>query len=144
MRTFAILLVLAITATSCSKAQSVERGGTKLERELVALVRIWDRAMVDRDSAALGPLLAGEFTLSGSSRPEYMNYIANLPYTVVSAVSSDFEIHMEGDTALLTATDTMTLEGVRPERQRFRFTDRWVRRSGRWQCVSTTSNPIEE
>ncbi len=113
----------------------------KVAAELIALVRQWDAAIVNHDSATLDKILADEFTLSGFPKAGYLAHIKSTRNNIVSAKSEAFDVRVYGDTATLVAIDEIKSikDGVETV-EWWRFIDVWVKRDGRWQCVATESS----
>jgi ketosteroid isomerase-like protein len=138
------LFFLASTAIIEAQTQKGYRD-EKVERELIELVRKWDNASVKRDVATLDLLLADEFTLSGTTKKEYLAFIKSSTDVIESAVSDNFDVRVYKDMAVLIARDTIKLErnGVKVV-EVYRYIDVWVKRAGRWQCVVTESYAIKQ
>jgi ketosteroid isomerase-like protein len=140
---FIFLLVLASVSFAHAQSEKDHRD-EKVERELIALVRLWDGALVNRDVATLERLLADEFTLSGTPRATYLKYLKTSEDVIESAVSDNFDVRVYKDVALLIAVDTIKSrrKGVAVV-ERYRYIDVWVKRDGRWQCVATESQQLK-
>ncbi len=113
-------------------------GQLKDQATLVQIEHVWLRAVEQRDMAALGCILADEFEeadFDGSliGRPAMLASTAN-PSTVHFELS-DLHAHVYGDFAYVRG-----LGGIRSDDGKFhtknRFTDIFVYRDGRWQCVA--------
>lgn len=140
------ILVLVIASVSLANAQTREsHRNEKVENELKELVRLWDAASVKRDVKTLDRLLADEFTLSGTSKADYLAFIAAPETVIESAVSDNFDVRVYGDMALLIANDTITSRrnGAKVV-DVYRYIDVWLKRDGRWQCVATESHQIKK
>jgi imidazolonepropionase-like amidohydrolase/ketosteroid isomerase-like protein len=120
-------------------------GDTPTARELRDLVLKWDEANVKGDVAALDSLLADEFTfVGGPNKAQYLESIKSRSsdLTVESAVSTDIEVQIYGDTAIVVGLDT--IKGVNRGQayvNKYLYMDVWIKRSGRWQCVKVLSTP---
>lgn len=112
--------------------------------ELKSLVRAWDGAYVKGDTATLDRLLATEFAfVGGPNKADYLASFKTRPAdSVQSALSTDIQIQVYGDTAVLTGIDTIS--GRRKSESyeaKWLYMDVWIKRDGRWQCVKTYSAP---
>ena len=111
--------------------------------ELRNLVRKWDEANVKGDVATLDSLLADEFAFVGG--PDKAQYLASIKSRssdsmIESAVSSDVQVQIYGDTAIVVGLDTIKGKNKgQAFEQKWLYLDVWVKRSGRWQCVKTYS-----
>ncbi len=119
-------------------------GDPKPAQELRSLVHAWDDAYVKGDTATLDRLLANEFAfVGGPNKTDYLASFKTRPAdSVQSAVSTDIQIQVYGDTAVLTGLDTI---GGRKKEQpytiKWLYMDVWIKRDGRWQCVKTYAAP---
>ena len=140
-----IALILAASPAVFGQVKKSERD-LKVEQELRALVRQWDDAYVKGDTTVLDRILADEFTfVGGPKKADYLASFKSSQFVIQSAVSSDIEVQVYGDTALLTGIDTII--GKNKEQTLFTkwlYLDVWVKRDGRWQCVKTYSSPVQK
>lgn len=117
----------------------------KVEHELRAQVRQWDEADVKRDVAMLNRLLADEFAfVGGIDKRKYLAFVESGDAGIESAVSDNVKVRVYGDTAVLTGLDT--IKGKRKGQEyveRYLYTDVWVKRGKRWQCVATQSELLK-
>jgi len=130
----------AVTA-SASQRPPVESD----QQVLIELERGWNEAFYRKDVAFIKDLLADEFiaTYDDGSRGDKAKEIAlaaEFNQAVESAVQDDFTVKVYRDTAVVWFT--LRLVGIRQGQRgelTLRYTDVWVMRDGRWQCVSTQS-----
>jgi len=146
MKTALALFVLVLLTPLLAPGQTSTSNRTaQVETELRDLVRLWDDAYVKGDTATLDRLLADEFSfVGGPKKAEYLASFKSRPAnSVASALSADIQVQVYGDTAVLTGVDTIT---VRTKTEvlitKWLYMDVWIKRSGRWQCVKTYSNPV--
>ena len=88
-------------------------------------------------------LLADEFAfVGGPKKAEYLASFKTRPVDAVrSAVSTDIQVQVYGDTAVLVALDTISGQNKgQPQVTKWLYMDVWVKRDGRWQCVKTYSS----
>lgn len=101
----------------------------------------WASAVVRRDSATFERLLADGFVYTENdrleNRAEVLHDVVHGTDTVTAAHNEDMVVHCFGTTAVVTGW--LVLEGrgtggtfVR----RYRFTDTWMQRNGRWRIVA--------
>jgi ketosteroid isomerase-like protein len=96
---------------------------------------------VRRDTAFFGRILAPGFIYSenerSSSREAVLRDLAGGSDTVASAHNEDMLVHSFGGTAVVTGWLVVRGSGAGgPFEHRYRFTDTWMRRAGRWQIVA--------
>ena len=107
---------------------------------LIKLEDDWARALVRRDTATFQRLLAPGFVYSENdqtmSRDDVLRGIVSGPDTVTAAGNEDVKVHRFGTTALVTGW--LVVRGRGPSgswERRYRYTDTWMKRGGRWQIV---------
>lgn len=149
---FASYMLGAVLAITCvadlSGAQTPSVAAE--QRAVIDLERAWNDAFYAKDIAFIEGILADEFTAtyddgSRGDRARELALSRAFNQAVESAVQEDFTVNVYGETAV--AWFTLRLVGIRqgqPAEVAFRYTDVWVRRGGRWLCVSTHSTRIGE
>ena len=144
-----VCYTLAITASvslSASTTQTVQSD----QEVLIELERGWNDAVYRQDANFVANLLADEFIVTyddgaRGDKARELALVAEFNQQVVSAVQDDFTVRVYQDTAVVWFT--LRLVGIRQgERAEvaFSYTDVWVRRDGRWQCVSTHSTRMND
>ena len=116
-----------------------------VERTLIELERGWNAAFYDRDVAYLDSVLADDFivTYDDGARGDKARELAlaeSFNQQVVSATQDDFIVRVYGDTAVVLFT--LRVVGIRQGQEAeltLRYSDVWVLRDDRWQCVSSQS-----
>ena len=121
------------------------------EQELATLEDEWSRATVRRDGAALAPFYADEYIFTDpdgvvSDKTQEITEITSGTLNLTSYEFEDLQVHVYGEVAVVTGGNTIT--GVWEDLQRdmngtYRFTDVFVRRDGRWQCVASQASRLE-
>ena len=118
------------------------------QQTLIELERGWNDAFYRRDVGFIERLLADEFTATyddgaRGDKARELQLVGEFNQQVEAATQEDFTVRVYSDTAVVWFT--LRLVGVRQgERAEFalRYTDVWVLRDGRWQCVSTHSTRV--
>jgi len=144
MKNVCRVILIALTLSLASSAQTPTKDDAKVEQALRNLVRAWDEAYVKGDAAILNHLLADEFAfVGGPKKTEYLASFKSRPADLVdSAVSTDIQVRVYGDTAVLIGLDTISGKNKgQPYVVKWLYMDVWIRRSGRWQCVKTYASP---
>src|SRR5579862_9283624 len=131
---FAFLLLSSIAYGS-----SCPIGQPKDQATLIQIEQVWLKADEQHDIARLGCILADEFEeadFDGSliDRARMLASAAKPGNSNVHFELSDLHAHIYGDTAYVRGIGVGTENG-RPKRKN-RFTDIFVYRDGRWQCVA--------
>lgn len=110
-------------------------------RTLLRLEDGWASAVVRRDSATFERLLDPGFIYTENdqlqSRADVLHGVVHGTDTVTAAHNADMVVHCFGTTAVVTGW--LVLEGRGSGSgflRRYRFTDTWMRRNGRWRIVA--------
>ena len=118
------------------------------EAAIATIEQDWAAAMVKGDLATLEQNLAKEWTLTEdgqtTTRAQALAAFKSGAYKVESASLRDLSVRVFGDAAIATMTveTTGTFMG-KPVPPLSRSTDFFVKRDGRWQCVSTQNTAIK-
>jgi ketosteroid isomerase-like protein len=120
------------------------------ERELIKVEHALTQAVVDRDVAALNQLYADEFISTDSegmvwTKSQDIAIDTEGASRVASFTLADLRVQVYGDVAVVTGRIATkgTLAGEASE-GRSRFTDVFVKRDGRWQCVANHTTTMGE
>ena len=117
---------------------------------LIALERRWNDAFYKKDVAFIDSILAEEFIATyddgtRGDRKKELALAAEFNQQIESAVQDDFVVKVYRDTAVVWFT--LNLVGIRNGQRaelKLQYTDVWIVRDGRWQCVSTQSTRIAQ
>ena len=144
--TFGCLLVAA-WAVPAAAAQS--RPVRSDQDVLTQLERDWDAAFHRHDVAFIDRILADEFIVTyddgvRADRKTELELAASLNENIESSRLDEFIVKEFGNTAVV----WFTLHLVGPSKGQsleidYRFTDVFVLRDGRWQCVSSQSTRVQ-
>ena len=118
------------------------------EEALIALERGWNEAFYARDVEFLDSILADDFivTYDDGARGDKARELAlaeSFNQRVISATQEDFTVQVYGDAAVVWFT--LRVVGIRQGQEAeivLRYTDVWVVRDGRWQCVASQSTRV--
>jgi ketosteroid isomerase-like protein len=133
--------VVSVSAAQTPPVESDQETLTRLERR-------WNEAFYKKDIAFIESVLADEFIAtyedgSRGDRAKELALAAAFNQQVESAVPDDFTIKVFRDTAVVWFT--LRIVGIRQGQRAeltLSYTDVWVMRGGRWQCVSTHSTRV--
>jgi ketosteroid isomerase-like protein len=136
--------VVSSATTTAAQKPPVESD----QQVLIELERGWNDAFYRKDVAFISNLLADEFvaTYDDGSQGDKAKELAlaiQFNQQVESAVQEDFAVRIYRDTAVVWFT--LRVMGVRQGQRTellLRYTDVWIVRDGRWQCVSTQSTRV--
>ena len=117
---------------------------SKPDQELLQIENDWCTADVKQDAALLGRILASDFTGVDSrgttdTKESYLASYTDKTSTTTACANSNMKPRVFGDAAVVTGTVTSsgTRKGVAFKGRQVLFTDTFVRRDGRWQCVAS-------
>jgi ketosteroid isomerase-like protein len=145
-------LCCTLAIASTVSASSLQRPPVESDQQvLIKLEQGWNEAFYRKDVVFIDSVLADEFiaTYEDGSRGDKAKELAlaaAFNQQVESAVQDEFMVRVYRDTAVVSFT--LRVVGIRQGKQAnltLRYTDVWVMRDGRWQCVSshsTRANPV--
>jgi hypothetical protein len=112
--------------------------------QLTALENEWNDANIKGNKAAVRRIVADEFRGVGASgsveNKEQM--LASMQATPqISLKLSDLKVSLAGHTAVVTGLNTAT--STSKQVLKFRFTDTFIWRQGRWQAISSQSSQVK-
>jgi ketosteroid isomerase-like protein len=143
-------LLCWVLAASCAVPLSASQRVQSDQDVLIGLERRWNEAFYRKDAAFIETLLADEFVATyddgrrGDKATE-LAVVAAFNQQVESAVPDEFSVRVYRDTAVVWFT--LRLVGIREGKRSemaLRYTDVWVVRDGRWQCVSSQSTRVTQ
>ena len=147
MRCLPVLLSCVLVASAVTVASALQRVESDQD-VLVKLERGWNEAFYRKDVAFIERLLADEFTATyddgriGDKATE-LGLVAAFDQNVQSATPEEFAVRVYRDTAVVWFT--LRLVGIKDGQRSemaLRYTDVWIIRDGRWQCVSSQSTRV--
>jgi ketosteroid isomerase-like protein len=139
----AVVVACAVSA-SASQRTPVESD----QQVLIKLEQGWNEAFYRKDVAFIEKLLADDFMAtyedgSRGDKKKELALVAAFDQQVESAKQDDFTVRVYRETAVVSFT--LHLVGIKQGQRAeltLRYTDVWVMRDGRWQCVSTQSTKV--
>ena len=133
---------LVVTGSVIPRAAVAADPG-KVEQDLMQLERNWCTALVNNDAAALDAILADDLVDVSHSGAisDKADDLASVKKDKTNVCEDDLmHVRVYGDTAVVVGRMTYKSVGYSGL---LRFTDTYVRRNGRWQCVSTSAAEIK-
>jgi ketosteroid isomerase-like protein len=134
------LLLLTAAFAWAHQTSNEDEGG-----RVLALEKVWNHALEQKDAKALEMLLANTMVsvdIDGSvqSKSEFLASIKAPDYQPSQAVTEQSSVQVYGDAAVVVGI--FRIKGTdkgKPYVHRERFVDTWIKTNGTWQCVATTS-----
>ena len=129
-------------------ASAAQRPVESDQQVLIRLEQTWNEAFYRKDVASIEKIIADEFiaTYDDGSRGDKAKELAlaaEFNQQVESAIPDEFMVKVYSDTAVVWFT--LHVVGMRQGQRAeltLHYTDVWVIRDGRWQCVSTQSTKV--
>jgi len=142
------LACLALLAVLTGGVVAAQQSADTVEQTLIELERGWNTAFYDRDVAFLDSILAEDFIVTyddgtRGDKARELELAETFNQRVVSATQEDFIVQVYDDSAVVWFT--LRVVGIRQGQEvelTLRYTDVWVQRDGRWQCVSSHSTRV--
>ncbi len=139
-----VLAVVWASTLSASAQPPVESD----QQVLLKLEQRWNEAFYTKDIEFLESILAEDFVVtyddgSRGDKAKELALAAEFNQNVESALQDEFTIRVYRDTAVVRFT--LHLVGIKQGQRAeltLRYTDVWVMRDGRWQCVSSHSTRV--
>jgi ketosteroid isomerase-like protein len=131
-----------------TKVKAAPAESASVEQELIKLKDGWNDAVVKVDLAFLDRILADDLT---DTDPEgtvctKAQDIADLKsgdFKCTALVTDDYKVRVYGDAAVVTGRNTMKAQFKGKDISGpYRWTDTWIKRDGRWQCVGGHASEV--
>lgn len=139
-----VAILLLLPALEAAQQTSVSDEGGRV----LALEGAWNHALEAKDVKALNMILANTFTsvdIDGSvaSKGEFLASIKSAEYQPSQLVTEQSSVQVFGDAAIVVGVFRVkgTVKG-KPYVRRERFVDTWIKQSGTWQCLASSSTLI--
>ena len=137
------LILLGVGLGAARQSTDSDEGG-----RILGLEKAWNLALEQKDVKALDMLLANTMVSvdidgSVSSKTEFLASIKAPEYQPSQAVTEQTGVQVYGDSAVVVGI--FRVKGTdkgKPFMHRERFVDTWIKTTGAWQCVATTSTLI--
>ena len=145
----ATLVCLLVTASALTAAAAEPQRVRSDQDVLMQLERDWDAAFHRHDVAFIEQILADEFIATydngvRADKARELALAADRSQQIESSSLDEFIVKSYRDTAVVWFT--LHLAGTsqgRPLELTLRYTDVWVFRDGRWQCVASQSTRLQ-
>src|ERR1700752_49816 len=143
-------LLCGITLFACVAPMSAsQRQAAKSDQQIIIeLEQSWNDAFYKKDLDLLKNVLADGVIATyddgtRGDKPKELKLAAEFNQQVESAIQDEFTVKVYGDTAVVWFT--LHVVGIKQGQQSeltLHYTDVWVLRDGRWQCVSAHSTRL--
>jgi ketosteroid isomerase-like protein len=137
------LVVLAFGVAILAQTQT-----ESVERELINLEQQWGDALVKANLVFLDQILAEDYMFTSPvgevlTKAQMLAELKSGEDVVSSVVNHDMKVRVYGDAAVVTGHSTYkeTVQGNDISGE-YRWTDTWIRKDGRWQCVADHASRV--
>jgi ketosteroid isomerase-like protein len=157
IRTYVISILTIFLCVSAIAQKNQQSDESKVESELMQLERDWSAAYLKHDTATIDRLLAEDYmgtdgrgwiTNKAQEIEEAKEPVSGAPappFVVLDEAVTDMKVRPYGNVAVVTGR---VIEKIRSKDKestiQYRRTTVWVKRDGRWQCVSFHGSRILE
>ena len=143
-----LLCCVLATAGALTAFASQRRAVESDQQVLIKLEQGWNDAFYRKDVDFIKKVLADEFIATyedgnQGDKAKELALAAEFNQQVESAIQDEFAVRVYRDTAVVRFT--LHVVGIKQGRRAeltLRYTDVWVMRDGRWQCVSSQSTRV--
>jgi ketosteroid isomerase-like protein len=118
------------------------------EQELLKLEQQWGDALVKPDLTFLDRIMAEDYMFTSPlgevlTKAQMLAELKSGEDVVSSVVNHDMKVRVYGDAAVVTGHSTYkeTVQGNDISGE-YRWTDTWIRKDGRWQCVADHASRV--
>jgi ketosteroid isomerase-like protein len=128
---------------TASSTEDVEGTITHLERD-------WAAAIVNKDVAALGRLLADDFNGTSPTAHTFpkstaIDDLKSGKYSVYMMVLDEISVNVYGNAAVsFTSQEEKSTYAGKETSGHYHFTDVWIKKDGRWQVVASHGSRFNE
>jgi hypothetical protein len=149
MRWLRQLLCCILALAGAVTASASQNKPVKSDQEiLIELEQQWNEAFYHKNLSFIQSVLADEFIATyddgtRGNKAKELELAASFNQHVESSIQDEFTVKVYKDTAVVWFT--LRLVGMRQGQKAevtLRYTDVWVWRNDRWQCVSTQSTKV--
>lgn len=148
-RVVVVLVVVVLIAVLGSTPGIIEAQQGTAEQQLTQLERDWCTATLKGDAAVLGRILADDFTSVGSrglveTKAETLADLNDKMSTITECVDRNVKVRVYGEAAVVTGLGTRSgkYKGAAFADRQTLWTDTFIRKDGRWQCVATQGTVV--
>ena len=131
-----VLLILPLLALPQGNTENADKS------MILALEGIWNQAEIHHDAAAAAAIMADAFISVDHhgkllNRSQYLADLKDPSFKPEEISNSETNVYLYGDTAIVSsAYRTRGTDNGKQFAHHGRFTDTWVKRDGKWQCVA--------
>src|SRR5512141_245405 len=131
-----LLLLVPLVALAQDSADSADKS------LILALEGAWNQAELHHDANAVAAIMADSFISVDHhgkllNKSQYLADLKDLSFKPEEISNSETTVYLYGDVAIVSSVyRTKGTDNGKPFVHRGRFTDTWIKRNGKWQCVA--------
>lgn len=138
-------LVFGVAILAQTQTGSVEQELIKLENEWMEAAFKHDIASIEKLSRMMADELIMTFDGSNLTKAQILEFVKSRKEELLSFVMDEWNVRVYGDVAVVMARNTYKMRSAGKETtDKIRFTDTWIKREGRWQCVAAHNSTIAQ
>jgi ketosteroid isomerase-like protein len=149
MKNVLAIALVCLLSLSLAAGQQASKTGT-VEDQIKEREQNWAQATIKEGAAAVDQYEADDITDTDPSgrvtdKAQDKTDLSSGDLKFQSIELSDLKVHIYGNTAV--AAGTSTIKGMYKGQDisgRYRFTDTWVKRNGKWQAVASQSTKLQQ
>jgi len=143
------VVIFVFTVATIAQTPGQPKSGSA-EQELIKLEKQWGDASVKPDLAFIDGILAEDYIFTSPegevlTKAQMLAEMKSGEDVVSSVVNLDMKVRVYGNAAVVTGHSTYkeTVKGKDISGE-YRWTDTWIRKGGRWQCVADHASRIAQ
>ncbi len=138
------ITLVAFATTPCARAEDNSAGTDAIKSKLKQMEDAWAKALMDKDSAAVGNMVAEDFAGSDSkgakmNKSKLLEGIKNETNTLSSSENDSMDVHVYAPN-LATVCGRSSEKGKDKDGKEFTrsyaWVDTWMERNGKWECIA--------
>jgi ketosteroid isomerase-like protein len=145
---FLVITSIAFALAPSARAQD----NSAIETKLKQMEDAWAKALLDKDQAAVGSMVADDYagiTSKGEhqNKSQLVDEIKTSTDTLNASTNDSMEVHVYGP-SLATVVGMSTEKGKDKEGKQFSrsfgWVDTWMERNGKWECIAEAVMPLKK
>ena len=142
------MTLIAFAVAPCALAQDNSAVETKLKQ----MEDAWSKALLDKDQAAVGNMVADDYagiTSKGEhqNKSQLLDEIKTSTDTLTASTNDSMEVHVYGPnlaTVVGMSTETGKNKGGKQFSRSFGWVDTWMERNEKWECIAEAVMPLKK
>jgi len=147
---FAVCVAVFLFAVGVQAQTPAQTEVEHATQELIKIEKDWGEAYLKKDVALLDRILADDYMQTDSegnfiTRAQDLADLKSGAYVETSGVQDNVKVRVYGDAAVVTGRSTVKAQYKGKDASgQFQWTDTFIRRDGRWQCVASHISRIPQ